>query len=86
MRRQVSILPSVYNAKTGQEITNSTSVTIFLNNEWIKLQDFPKEKLISGNVFKVKFTCEGYQEEIFSLRLDWLQDTLYIGANLMPNG
>lgn len=85
MRRQVSISPHAYNANTGREITASTDIRIFYNNEWTKLQDFPTEKLISGNVFKFKFSCECYQDEIFSLRLDWLQDTLYIGANLKPN-
>ena len=84
MRRPVSVIPSVFNAKTGKEITSAATVKMLYNGEWISISDYPQEKLISGNVYKFRFSAEGFAEESFSLRLDWLQDVLYISASLRP--
>ncbi len=86
MRRNVSVVPMVYNSKTGKDISSISEVSVLNGKEWVPLEDYPKEKLISGNVFKFRFRAEGYTEEIFSLRLDWLQDALYISASLNPIG
>lgn len=84
MRRNISVHPNAYDAKTGKEITNKTNFTVLYNKNWISLSEIQTEKLISGNVWKFKAECEGYNPEIFSLRLEWLQDVLYISANLEP--
>lgn len=84
MRRNVSVIPTVFDSKTGKEITSKATVRMLYNGEWIACEEYPQDKLISGNVYKFKFGCDGYQEEMFSLRLDWLQDYLYISANLKP--
>ena len=45
-------------------------------------KDIKKEKFNSNNVWKFKAECDGYEEEIFSLLIDWYQDTVYCNFNL----
>ena len=84
MRRNITVHPNAYDSSTGKEITSKTVFSVLYNKNWIPLDQIPAEKLISGNVWKFKAECEGYEPEIFSLRLEWLQDVLYISANLVP--
>ena len=49
-----------------------------------KLEEIPSEKIISGSVWKIKVSADGYSEENFSLLFDWYQDELFVSANLQP--
>lgn len=84
MRRNISVHPSAYDAETGKQITAKSKFSVLYNKNWIPIEEVPEGKLISGNVWKFKAECEGYEPEIFSLRLEWLQDVLFISANLSP--
>jgi ATP-dependent Lon protease len=48
------------------------------------LEEIPSEKIISGSVWKIKVSADGYSEENFSLLFDWYQDELFVSANLQP--
>lgn len=84
MRRNITVHPNAYDSSTGKEITSKAVFSVLYNRSWIPLEQIPPEKLVSGNVWKFKAECEGYEPEIFSLRLEWLQDVLFISANLVP--
>lgn len=84
MRRNITVRADAFNAETEKEITKNTKFSVLYANAWIPLDSIPAEKLISGNVWKFRAECEGYISEVFSLRLDWLQDNLYLSANLTP--
>lgn len=84
VRRVLNVNPKVFDAFTKKEITDKAACMILYSSAWVPLEEVPAEKLLSGNVWKFKFIAEGYKEEIYSLRLDWLQDELYIFANLEP--
>lgn len=84
VKRQLNVNAKVFNASTGKEITELSKCYVNFKNNWIELSEFPVERLLSGNVWKFRFSAEGYTDEIYSLRLDWLQDELYIFANLTP--
>lgn len=84
MRRNITVKANAYDSVSGKEISSRTDFAVFFNKAWVPLAEIPSEKLISGNVWRFKAECAGYEPEIFSLRLDWLQDVLYISANLSP--
>ena len=74
----------VFDSVSKKEITSKSECYVWFGSAWVPLEEIPKEKLLSGNVWKFRFCAEDYNEEIYSLRLDWLQDELYIFANLEP--
>lgn len=82
--RELSIVPYVYDASTGAEITDISRITVFYFGKWINLWSVPKEDLKSGTVWKVKVECDGYESETFSLLIDWYQDRLIISSELKP--
>lgn len=84
MRRNITVKANAYNSESGKEISKDSRFSVLYSNSWVPLEEIPAEKLISGNVWKFKAECDGFSTEIFSLRLDWLQDVLYISANLVP--
>ena len=84
MRRALSIRPHAYDAVTGTEITNQSNFYVWYENNWTKLEEIPSEKIISGSVWKIKVSADGYSEENFSLLFDWYQDELFVSANLQP--
>lgn len=84
MRRQLKVNAKVFDAENNGDISELARCKILYANSWIDLEEVPQEKLLSGTVWKFKFNAEGYNEEIYSLRLDWLQDELYIFACLKP--
>lgn len=84
MKRSVTIKPHAYDANTGKEISSLSDFYIWFENKWVLLEEVPLEKIISGNVWKIKVSCKDYNDEIFSLLLDWYQDELFISADLVP--
>ncbi|MCR4734470.1 MAG: serine/threonine protein kinase [Treponema sp.] len=82
--RELTILPYVYDGKSGEEITDSSKIMVFYFGKWINLFSVPKEDLKSGTVWKLRVECEGYEPEIFSLLIDWYQDRLFISSELKP--
>ena len=84
MRRPIKIHPNVLDSSTGRDITSFANLTVFYNNSWVKIEEVPQEKMLSGTVWKYKFHADGYEDEIFSLRFDWYQDELFLTARLNP--
>ncbi len=82
--RQLEISSFVYDAQSGVNITDKASVQIFIKNNWKEIKSLKKEDLTSGSVWKIKVSCPGYEDEIFSLLIDWYQDRLFISSELKP--
>lgn len=82
--RNLEISPYVYDGVSGNNITDRSKVEIFYKNNWKQLSDVPAEELKSGTVWKVKISCPGYEDEVFSLLIDWYQDRLFISSELKP--
>ena len=80
--RNLRIKPTSYDAETGEEITQSCNYQILYKNAWTDLDKVDNETIKSGTVWKIKVSSEGYQDEIFSLLIDWYQDDLIISASL----
>ena len=84
MRRPIKVIPNAVDSVTGSDISAQTTVKVSYNGFWVPLNDVPKEKILSNTVWKFKFSADGYNDEIFSLRFDWYQDELYVSASMSP--
>lgn len=71
-------------ASTGLDITASTSFFVWYGDKWVPLRQVPANRLTTGQVWKIRAYANGYQSEVFSLRIDWYQDRLFINASLKP--
>ena len=82
--RELVITSYVYDAVSGKNISDKATVQILYKNNWKEISAVPAEELKSGTVWKIKVTAQGYEEETFSLLVDWFQDRLFISSELQP--
>ena len=82
--RELGISTYVYDSVSGKNITDKATVEILFKNNWKQISAVPVEELTSGTVWKIKITCPGYEDETFSLLIDWYQDRLFISSELKP--
>ena len=82
--RELAISSYVYDGVSGKNITDKAKVEILFKNNWKEISAVPADELKSGTVWKIKVTCPGYEDESFSLLIDWYQDRLFISSELQP--
>ncbi len=80
--RNLKINMYAYDSLTKKEISQDCTFMIFYNNSWIPLNLIDQQNLDSGTVWKVKAVCDGYEDEVFSLLVDWYQDELVVSAGM----
>lgn len=80
--REIKIKTYSYDSKSGENISEKTNFLIFCKNKWVNINEIDSKEIKSGAVWKIKAVCEGYNEEFFSLLIDWYQDELIISAML----
>lgn len=83
--RTLKIKTTAYDADTNVDISNQCVYQIYYKNNWVDLDKIDSEVIKSGTVWKIKVLCDGYNEEVFSLLIDWYQDDLIIAASLKKN-
>lgn len=82
--RPLSICTFAYDYESGADITKKCTFKVLQGGKWQRLEAAAANGLmVSGQVQKIKVSCTGYKDEVFSLLLDWYQDELYISASLM---
>ena len=84
INRELAISSYVYDAVSGKNITDKATVEIMFKNNWKQISVVPADELTPGTVWKIRITCPGYEEETFSLLIDWYQDRLFISSELKP--
>lgn len=82
--RSITLRVSARNGLTNEDISSSTKFLVLYNDKWVPLAQVPKEKFTSANVWKFKASADGFEDEIFSLLIDWYQDNVSISADLFP--
>lgn len=81
--RPISVKPHAYDAQTGEDITKKCRFFVAQNGKWRNIEGAEQSgDMVSGQVWKIKASCKGYEDEVFSLLLDWYQDELYISSSL----
>ncbi len=84
MRRPLKLNLHAFDGVSGKEISARTAFRVFYNGAWRKVGELPKDKMLTGAVWKIKVSCPGYRDELFSLLSDWYQDELFVSANMAP--
>lgn len=84
-QRDLQVKVKVLDYETGKDISKKCDIYTLYKNKWEPIDDIPKDALESGSVVKIKVTCEDYEDEIFSLLIDWYQNVLYITSSLKKN-
>lgn len=82
--RELAISTYVYDGVSGKNISDKSKIEIFYKNNWKEISAVPADELKSGTVWKIKVTSPGYEDETFSLLIDWYQDRLFISSELRP--
>ncbi len=82
IKRKLQIKTIATDRLTGEDISAKSKVQILYNGGWVDFKNFPENELVTGTVWKIRVSCEGYESENHSLLIDWYQDRLYITAEL----
>ncbi len=82
IKRNLTIRPYSFDYETGQDLSDKSSFYVLYNNNWVDLTGINPYLIESGTVWKIKCCCDGYEDEIFSLLIDWFQDEVMISASL----
>lgn len=82
--RELNISTYVYDAVSRANISSKAKVEILYKNNWKEITAVPAEDLKSATVWKIKVSAPGYEDETFSLLIDWYQDRLFISSELKP--
>ena len=82
--RELAISSYVYDSLSGKNISDKAKVEIYYKNKWRSIGEVPADELKSGTVWKIKVSADAYEDEVFSLLIDWYQDRLFISSELKP--
>ena len=85
MRRPLKFNIRAFDGDSGREITSSARFRIFYNGSWQKISDIPRDKMLSGSVWKIKVAANGYKEEVSSPLPDWYQDEVFLSVKLQSD-
>jgi len=80
--RTLKIKTTAFDAETNEDISNNCVYQVYYKNAWTDFDKINLDTIKSGTVWKIKVKSEGYEEEVFSLLIDWYQDDLIISAAL----
>ncbi|MBR6154585.1 MAG: serine/threonine protein kinase [Treponema sp.] len=81
-KRKIKISLSAVDDETGEDISNICSCKIQTDEGLKDLWTINPNTLKTGDVYKLYIKSEEYQDEYFSLLIDWYQDELYINARM----
>ncbi len=82
--RKLNIKALAYDYETQKNISEAR-VSVLFNNNWVDINAVDPEKIETGAVWKIKVSADGYNDELFSLLIDWFQDDLTVSALLKKN-
>ena len=77
--RPLAVKCSAIDSETLEPI--SANYKVLINGKWLPLEE-NKDKLTSGSIVKIQIESENYEPEIYSLKIEWYQDSLYINSKL----
>ncbi len=84
MKRPLKMHLTAVESESKKDISEEACFEILYNGKWVLPEEVPVEKFVSGTVWKIRVSADGYKEEVFSLLIDWYQDELFVTAELEP--
>ena len=67
---------------TGKSLNSAASIFVLQANKWVTLE--AAKDLRTGTILKVRVEAPGYNEKLFSVRINNEQDILFFRAGLLP--
>ncbi|MDR2901070.1 MAG: serine/threonine protein kinase [Treponema sp.] len=83
-QRDLTFNVTTHDALTGADITEQTEITAEYRGRWLPVSEIPEDFFRTNTIIKIRASSPDYVSEIFSLKIDWYQDELYIAASLKP--
>ncbi len=81
--RKVDFKVRAFDDQSGDDITDKCSFAItWGNNKYFDLAKVDKSKLLSGRVYRIEMSCEGYKSETYGVLIDWYQDEVFVSGSL----
>lgn len=81
-KRTINLHLSAVDDETGKDISDICTCKIQTADGLQDLWSLKPGSLKTGEVYKIYIKSEEYQDEYFSLLIDWYQDTLFINARM----
>jgi serine/threonine-protein kinase len=81
--RNLNIYANARDSITGKNLESITQFEVLLA-DWTPLSKVDKSTLKTGKVYQIRAHADGYNIEVFGLRIEWYQDSLYISTLLTP--
>ncbi len=78
--RNLKIRGFAYDSQTGEDVSSSVLFTILTERGWINSTDLKPGEIQSGSIVKIRVSKPDYITEVYSLKVEWYQDELFITA------
>lgn len=80
--RSISVMTKSYDIETGEDLTKQTVFLVLYRDKWVSIESVPQAKLTSDQSWKFKAVCTGYHDRLYSLKVEWYQDSLFLNFDL----
>lgn len=74
----------VQDQRNWEQINDKTRIEVLIDGRWRGWSPAVSDELLTGRVYKFKFSASGYKEKIFSLLIRPEQSSLYLNPRLIP--
>jgi len=83
-RLPLALTYTVRDYRTGQDLTDTTFVSVFLNGGWVPWGPWTAQALSSGSSYRFRFERFGYHSQAYSLLIEPYQSSLRLDVGLVP--
>jgi hypothetical protein len=83
-RLPLSLAYTVRDYSSGQDLTDTTFVSVFLNGDWVPWNSWTAQALTSGGSYRFRFERFGYFSQAYSLLIEPYQSLLTLEVGLVP--
>jgi serine/threonine-protein kinase len=83
-RRLLEVSSTVSDSATGEDLTSSAALSVFLYNRWLPWSSTAPQDFTSGGSYRFRFEKEGYSTQVYSLVVKPYQTMLSLDVRLVP--
>jgi len=80
--RNLTVNYQIFDSETGEDISKYCEFKVLYKNKWVLIEEMPPETLKTASVWKIRITSEYFEQQYYSLLIDWYQDNITISTNL----
>ncbi len=83
-RRLLEVSSTVSDSATGEDLSSSAALSVFLYNRWISWSSTASQDFTSGGSYRFRVEKEGYYPQVYSLVVKPYQTVLSLDVRLVP--